>query len=324
VTTTSIITVAHASHEVLPRFAAAATSAAPNAELLVVDNGPTGHAAAALGEFPQARIIATRRNVGFGRACNYGASAASGDTLVFANPDVWLSACAIETVAEVSPVGMFAGMIASPAHPRVGRSALRREPSRAGEWYNDVVARILPRELPRRPAHAGTPGYACGALCLVNAQEFRDIGGFDDRFFLYHEDRDLGRRYRQAGLPLSALPGLSGIHLHGASSSTMTSISGQAWSLVSWIEYTGIWSGQAAADTLTVRLMAALDAIVRALRVVRRVGSGRAVLKAAEIRGIRDHIARFQEHLPTDVDGFYPHASNAVAAWHQAACSRCR
>ena len=42
---------------------------------------------------------------------------------------------------------------------------------------------------------------ACAGACLYRVSAFRDVGGFDERFFMYSEDSDLGLRLQLAGFP---------------------------------------------------------------------------------------------------------------------------
>jgi GT2 family glycosyltransferase len=61
-------------------------------------------------------------------------------------------------------------------------------------------------------------GWATGACLLVRAPVFRAIGGFDERIFLYFEDKDLCRRFRQAGWAVLVCPGVWLEHELGGSS----------------------------------------------------------------------------------------------------------
>ena len=57
-----------------------------------------------------------------------------------------------------------------------------------------------------------------GALLLTARGEFLELGGFDERLFLYYEDQELSRRYSKHGLPLSVTQAISASHLRGGSS----------------------------------------------------------------------------------------------------------
>ena len=66
-------------------------------EVIVVDNASTdGTAAFVNSEFPDVRIISNNLNHGFSRACNQGASEATGEHLLFLNPDTILAEDIVE------------------------------------------------------------------------------------------------------------------------------------------------------------------------------------------------------------------------------------
>jgi GT2 family glycosyltransferase len=57
--------------------------------------------------------------------------------------------------------------------------------------------------------------WISGALFMVRRSALRDVGGFDERFFMYAEDVDLGCRLRDAGWRLAHLPDISAVHVQG-------------------------------------------------------------------------------------------------------------
>jgi hypothetical protein len=83
-------------------------------------------------------------------------------------------------------------------------------------------------------------------MLLVSRKEFLDLGGFDPRFFLYYEDRDLSRRYRNADLPVRVTEGVLGRHVAGTSSaSDGLRAFPIAWSLPRLGQYICIYDGEA-------------------------------------------------------------------------------
>src|SRR4051812_40880444 len=83
----SLIVVTYNSAPLLPAFfAALATTRYAPYEVLVVDNASQDGTPQLVGtDYPAARLLANRENLGFGRACNRGARAAHGQLLVFLN-----------------------------------------------------------------------------------------------------------------------------------------------------------------------------------------------------------------------------------------------
>jgi len=308
----SIITVTHQSSAVLPQFVRAAAAAAPHSEIVIVDNASTDGGPNLVSAHPQVTVLANNTNVGFGRACNIGARYAAKGILAFVNPDLWLSQVDVPPPGDFKPFGIAAGVMSDERGDPV--SAISREPRRAAAWYREVFSPLAPRQLPPlRRRSQRRPGYVSGALCLVEAGEFQALGGFDERFFLYHEDRDLGRRYRRAGLPVRHLTSVRGRHLHGSSTGATTTVPGQAWSIVSWIEYVGIWEGSTAARNLADRVLRRLSNMGTLLSESRAlVRSQRVSRKAAEYRQLHERVSAFPRYLPPEVPGFYPHARAAI------------
>src|SRR5881275_2097030 len=98
---TSVIVVAYESGPSLRRcLESLAPSEQGELEVIVVDNGGGAEieAAAAL---PYVQVLSSGANLGYAAGSNLGARAASGDVLVFLNPDTVAAPCAVPALAEV-------------------------------------------------------------------------------------------------------------------------------------------------------------------------------------------------------------------------------
>lgn len=303
----SIITVAYQSAEKLPDFLASARSAVPDAETIVVDNASTDETVAVARRHDADRVILSSANLGFGRACNLGAGNARGDWLLFANPDL-----AIESVPPLRPPGSDPFGIAGGSLAEKGNascSSLRAEPTFAEEVAAQLLYRLIPRGYDRLAPRRRRPArWASGALLLCRRDEFLELGGFDPRFFLYFEDRDLARKYRGAGHRLRHDERLRGRHGHGASSPSVRSWIREAWSLVSWIEYRGVWCGPAAARHAARLTLSGLSSI-RMLG--ERVPGDRATRKAEEVAQILAFLQDLDRQLASS-ENFHPFARAAL------------
>jgi GT2 family glycosyltransferase len=303
----SIVTVGYESAAKLPSFLHAAERAAPGCEYVVVDNASRDDTSDAARRHGAHQVIASGENVGFGRACNLGAQLANGDWLLFANPDISLEQIPSPRALAAAAYGLGAGTVSEPGAAH--RPAIRAETSFAEDVLAQVLSRFLPpaasRRLPqrRRPTH-----WASGAALLCRKSEFLALGGFDARFFMYFEDRDLGRRYRAAGRRIDVEPDLRATHGHGASSPGVASWIREFWSLVSWIEYRGIWHGPQGALT-------AARTATRTLRPLRALGTHlpleRTQRKSESVATILRALAALDERLPAEL-GFYPNARAAL------------
>jgi GT2 family glycosyltransferase len=243
----------------------------PSAEIVVVDNA-SKDASAQIARAAGARVIELSRNEGFGRACNSGVAAASGEHVLLLNPDVTLVAVAQEILGDLleqRPFGLAVGRLVDvTGGPR--RERRLPEPSFLADLLTHTVGMLRPRglRLPLRPSRDSSDGWASAALLLAARDEFERIGGFDSRFFLYYEDRDLCARYRSEGLPLLATDAVAGVHVGGGSSDgDPLRVEPLGWAFLSWLEYVSIHRGERAAHVAAVggwRTLRTMDAALAA------------------------------------------------------------
>lgn len=188
------------------------------AQLIVSDNGSADDSVArARLAYPGVEIVENKANLGFAKACDIGARRATAPLLFFLNPDATVHDGVLENA-----VAYFA------SHPDVamaGAKLLNEDGSIAescGEfdtWWQAFLRSSAWGELPwfRKQAN----GYALrrwdyaterdvdlvvGAAMFIRKDVFERVGGFDERFFLYHEEIDFAHRLRDAGLRVVYLP----------------------------------------------------------------------------------------------------------------------
>lgn len=173
-------------------------------EVIVVDNASEdGTAEAVREQAPAARIVRMGRNAGFAGGCNAGAEEASGDLLVVLNPDA-------------APLPGFGEAIRRPwlegrgwaAWQGLVAEAAGTEINSAGNplhFTGLVWAGGHGRPIAEAPA-AGEVVCLSGACLAIPLRTWRELGGFEERFFLYHEDVDLSLRLRLRGDTLGIEP----------------------------------------------------------------------------------------------------------------------
>jgi N-acetylglucosaminyl-diphospho-decaprenol L-rhamnosyltransferase len=166
-------------------------------ELIVVDNdSPDDSAAVARGLAPAAKIVTMGRNRGFVGGANVGASAATGDLLVILNPDAmplpgWGEAIRRPWI-EGRGWSAWQGLVA-------GEDAATINSAGNPVHFTGIVwAGLHDEPLTAAPA-PGVVTAASGACLAVPLEVWRRLGGFAERFFMYHEDVDLSLRLRLAG-----------------------------------------------------------------------------------------------------------------------------
>jgi GT2 family glycosyltransferase len=306
----SAVIVTYDSAACIGRCIGSVQRALPDAEIIVVDNGSHDETVRAVSSAaPQARVLESRENVGFGRACNAGAEAARGSHLLFLNPDAAVAAVddkQLHALLATQPFGLVAPTLEGEGDRRRGENTWARE------YIGHTLETLRPREW-RRPArrYRGANGaWVSGAMLLVSREEFLELGGFDPRFFLYYEDRDLCRRYRNADLPLRTTEAMRGRHTAGTSSASDDLRTGpMAWSLLSWIEYTWIHEGERTASRAARATLTTLRLLHLGMHAVATLRWARARRKAAQL----DELLRLlAEHASRNEARFCPEALRLV------------
>ena len=179
---------------------------------IVVDNGSGDGTVEAVRErFPGATVVPLQANAGFGRAVNAGVRAGTAEAIVLINNDVLVEpgfVGAITSPLAQDQVGMVAGLTLIPGTGLVDGFGI--ELDRALAAYNrgrrgPVGARL------------GRLAMPSGGAAAYRRAAFEAAGGFDDAFFAYGEDVDLGLRLRAAGWAVAGAADARAAHLGGAS-----------------------------------------------------------------------------------------------------------
>lgn len=182
----------------------------PPGEILIVDNGPDGRLAQALGDrSPVVEAIATHSNLGYRAGISLAAARGSGDYLLILNPDARADAACLQQLTAVAD--------ADPDVAIVGAQILLED----GETCNAGDNSLHPTGIsisgrygePREHGRPRDIAVASGACWMIRRSAFRELGGFVDELFLYYEDTDLSWRARIAGMRVVYCP--EAFVLHG-------------------------------------------------------------------------------------------------------------
>jgi GT2 family glycosyltransferase len=168
-------------------------------EVIVVDNGSADGSVDWLQRnWPKVRLLALRRNLGFGEANRRGVETARGSYVAFLNSDTevepgWLSAL-LEGLDSDPKIAAACSLLRLLDHPELV-NARGGGMTRLG--YGVDRDFLLPYEGP--PDVTGAPSvrealFPTAAAMMMRREEFFSLGGFDRSFFMYHEDVDLGWR----------------------------------------------------------------------------------------------------------------------------------
>jgi N-acetylglucosaminyl-diphospho-decaprenol L-rhamnosyltransferase len=233
-----IVTVAYRSNRVLGGFldSVPAASASPVA-LVVVDNAPGPGDGAALSAEAGATHLPLPSNPGYGGAINAGVRALpdSVEWVLISNPDVVLAPGAIDTLRETGDSDPVIGAV-GPAVLNPDGSvypSARAVPSLrtgvghalfANLWQRNPWTLAYRRESDPSDARRDA-GWLSGSCLLVRRSAFDQIGGFDEGYFMYFEDVDLGFRLGKAGYRNTYEPAATithvGAHSTGSESARM-------------------------------------------------------------------------------------------------------
>jgi N-acetylglucosaminyl-diphospho-decaprenol L-rhamnosyltransferase len=229
-----IVTVSYHSGEVLAGFLDSVRgSSAVAPVVVVVDNlreAEVENLAASVG----ARYLSTGSNLGYGGAMNAGVSTLDDDIewVLLSNPDVLLTAGVIDalvavaesddSIAAVGPAVLNADGSVYPSARNV--PSLRTGVGHAlfaNLWISNPWSAAYKNESADNTARRDA-GWLSGSCLLVRRTAFATIGGFDDGYFMYFEDVDLGYRFGKAGLRNVYEPSVGVTHT-GAHSTTSES-----------------------------------------------------------------------------------------------------
>jgi N-acetylglucosaminyl-diphospho-decaprenol L-rhamnosyltransferase len=195
-------------------------------ELIVVDNdSPDDSAAVARELAPAVKIVTMGRNRGFAGGANVGAAAATGDLLVILNPDAmplpgWGEAIRRPWL-EGRGWSAWQGLVAG------ADGATINSAGNPIHFTGIVWAGMHDEPLAAAPGPRAVTALS-GACLAVPLAVWRRLGGFAERFFMYHEDVDLSLRLRLAGETVGIEPRAVVAHDYEFSSS-----SGNKWR---WLE----------------------------------------------------------------------------------------
>ncbi len=199
-------------------------------EVIVVDNASTdGTPAAIRGQFPGVRLIENSGNLGFAKANNIGIAASTGDFVALVNSDVVVPAGCLETMVgylqENPTVGLLGPKMLSPAGG-IGPSVM----GLPTVWNTLCCALGLHSLFPKSEIFGGflRPDFdytrtadvevITGWFWMTPRAALDQVGGLDERFFMYGEDVDWSHRYLKGGWRVVYLAEAAALHYGAASS----------------------------------------------------------------------------------------------------------
>jgi GT2 family glycosyltransferase len=203
-------------------------------QVILVDNHSTEQEARELGrDFPGVRWVACQENGGYSRGNNAGAVHATGDILLFLNNDTLIQSDFVAPLLRRFDESPRAGIVGPRLLNGDGSFQLSagKSPTFVQEIFDKALAvaidrgnRTASRIVERRFARPKLVEWVTGAALAIRRDVFDLVGGFEESFFMFFEDKDLCARVRRADFEVWFDPASEIKHLRGASANPRTAL----------------------------------------------------------------------------------------------------
>jgi GT2 family glycosyltransferase len=200
----------------------------PSVKAIVVDNGSRDHQAEAIERaFPAATVLKEPKNLGFSGGCNVGIKHAlenGADFVMLLNNDALMPPDLIEKLLagfdELDRAGAVSPIILEhPAIEKIWFSRARWDVAEAqfylsqpDDKYEDFIGKA-----------PYLSDFACGCCLFAEAEMFRTVGLFDERYFAFYDEAEWCSRLRKKGFDSYVIP--SAFIYHKVSRSTPSLVS---------------------------------------------------------------------------------------------------
>lgn len=192
-------------------------------DIVVVENGEPGSARQSL-VGRDVVLVEPGLNLGYGRGVNRGAAATGSEKfLLVSNPDVVVHEGAVEEMVSFLDAHSHVAVVG----PRIQRPDGSIYPSQRvfpNFWLAGVHALLAPvwasnpaTRIYRSPHRDGTVDWVSGACFVIRRAVFEEVGGFDERYFMFAEDMALCWQVREHGYAVAAHDGAVVTHIEGLS-----------------------------------------------------------------------------------------------------------
>ncbi len=184
-------------------------------KIVVIDNSSSDDSIASIANFERVEIVPMQSNLGFAAANNYVLQQCATEFIALLNPDAFPAPNWLEKLLAAAEV--------YPESASFGSRQIRHENTQLLDgigdsyhmsglvWRAGYGAQNLDHCV--KPCEIFSP---CAAAALYRTQVLQELGGFDEDFFCYVEDIDLGFRLRLAGYKSYYVPEASVRHIGSA------------------------------------------------------------------------------------------------------------
>lgn len=167
-----------------------------------------------LASFPDVEVVEAGDNLGFGRAHNLGVKEARGEFILFLNPDTRILPGSIERLVDIfgvdEKIGIVGPLLAGESektgeeHCGFQKSPFSLVKSKIFRSLNDFASTL-------------EVDWLSGGAMMIRRNLFEELGGFDEKFFMYFEDVDLCLQAKKKGYRVVVNPKSKIFHKGGQS-----------------------------------------------------------------------------------------------------------
>ena len=202
-------------------------------EAIYVDNCSSDDSVSFIrNNYPQVKIVQNTKPLGFGENNNKGVMASKGEYIAIINPDIIIQKNSIEVLhlflANHPEIGIAAPQLLNP--DMTVQYSVRGYLSPKLTFYRFITRGKDESENKKMRAYlckdldferSQPVDWAMGAALMLSRDTYAQLGGFDQNYFLYIEDEDLGLRSWKMGKPVWYVPASKMIHNHLRSSTKL-------------------------------------------------------------------------------------------------------
>ena len=195
-------------------------------EVIVVDNHSNDNNLEAFSKkFPTYQFVSNTGNYGFSSGNNFGAQQASGQFLLFLNPDTILKKGALLTMLQLAKENLDYGIVSCTKLNIEGNPEkdIRFFPKLATFFgisraiYQGLNNKTLVQKFNKKK-DVIFPDWVSGSVIFISKKWFDFVEGWNEDYWLYFEDVDLCKRITDAGGKIALTKNASIIHCHGGAS----------------------------------------------------------------------------------------------------------
>jgi GT2 family glycosyltransferase len=199
-------------------------------EIIVVDNNSADDSCAMMRErFPEVLLIENNENTGFPKGNNIGVAAAKGEYICILNPDTVVAEDTFIKVLAHARQRHDMGIIGVKLIDGMGKFLPESKMGIPTPWVATTKITGLYKIFPKlsmfnkyyamhlKQDEPGPVDIIVGAFMIIRRDQYLDIGGFDEDYFMYTEDVDLSYTILESGRHNYYFPGAAVIHYKGES-----------------------------------------------------------------------------------------------------------